>query len=518
MILRIVCGAVLFTALATPHLSAQTTEDAASRSSESNDSRPNVLMICIDDLNDWVEPLGGHPQVQTPAMKSLAARGVTFTNAHCQSPLCNPSRTSLMLSLRPSTTGVYGLSPWFRNLPKWQDRVSLPQHFQAHGYRTYSAGKVYHGGYGRNAKEFDEIGPPGVAGVKPPQKLIPSTPQGNHPLMDWGVFDHKDEDKGDHKVADWVTSKLSAMPEDEPFFMSCGFFLPHVPCHVTQKWWDLYDEATLQLPAFRRNDRLDCSPFSWYLHWKLPEPRLSWLDHHDQHKNLVHSYLACISFVDHQVGRVLAALEDSPHRHNTIICLWSDHGWHLGEKNLTGKNTLWERSTHVPLIFAGPNIAHGKTGSPAELLDIYPTLSELAGLTSRNDLEGISLVPQIRDLDAIRKRPAITDHNPGNQGIRGERYRLIRYADGSEELYDVLSDPNEYDNLIEEPQHAVAADRLRRHVNSDPAPLAPNSQHRVLEKKADGWYWEHQKIDPSRPPMSIAPNQPEDLLSITDSK
>ncbi|EGF28507.1 sulfatase [Rhodopirellula baltica] len=478
---------------------------------QDSSSRPNVLMICIDDLNDWVEPLGGHPQVQTPAMKALAERGMTFANAHCQSPLCNSSRTSLMLSLRPSTTGIYGLAPWFRDLPELKDRVALPQHFKAHGYRTYSAGKVYHGRYGRDKTEFDEIGPPGVAGVKPPQKLIPSTPVGDHPLMDWGVFDHRDEDKGDYKVADWVTEKLEAMPEDEPFFMSCGFFLPHVPCHVTPKWWELYDDETLQLPPYRSDDRLDCSPFSWYLHWELPEPRMSWLEAHNQQKNLVHSYLACISFVDSQVGRVLAALEGTPHRDNTIICLWSDHGWHLGEKNVTGKNTLWERSTHVPLIFAGPGIVHGRTQSPAELLDIYPTLSDLAGLPAPKDVEGLSLVPQIRSPEQIRETPAITDHNPGNQGIKGERYRLIHYADGSEELYDVIHDPNEFDNLIGHAEHADAAQQLRQFVRSDPAPLAKNSQHRVLEKKADGWYWEHKKIDPNNPPMSIAPNQPSDL-------
>jgi len=144
-------------------------------------------------------------------------------------------------------------------------------------------------------------------------------------------------------------------------------------------------------------------------------------------------------------------------------------------------------------------------------LDIYPTLSDLVGLPAPKDVEGLSLVPQIRSPEQIRETPAITDHNPGNQGIKGERYRLIRYADGSEELYDVIHDPNEFDNLIGRDEHADAAQRLRQFVRSDPAPLAKNSQHRVLEKKADGWYWEHKKIDPNNPPMSIAPNQPSDL-------
>ena len=346
--------------------------------------QPNVLMICIDDLNDWVEPLGGHPQVKTPAMASLAERGVVFSNAHCQSPLCNPSRTSLMLSRRPSTTGVYGLKPWFRTLDEWDDAVSLPQHFKAAGYETYSGGKVYHSVRRQkpNVKnpEFDHWGPAGGTGVRPKKKLIPPTPQGNHPLMDWGVFDHKDEEKGDWIVADWATKTIASMPDDKPFFLACGFFLPHVPCHVTQKWWDMYPDESLVMPTILEGDRSDCPPFSWFIHWSLPEPRLSWLKQADQHRNLVRAYLASISFVDSQVGRVLTALEESPHADNTIICLWSDHGWHLGEKAISGKNTLWEPSARVPLIFAGPGIEPGRCKQPAELLDIYPTLTALAGL------------------------------------------------------------------------------------------------------------------------------------------
>ena len=180
------------------------------------DKRPNVVMIAIDDLNDWVEPLGGHPQVKTPAMKRLAARGTTFTNAHCQSPLCNPSRTSLMTGMRPSTTGIYGLKPWFRDVDSIKDLVTMPQYFKKHGYRTYSGGKVFHGGYGRGKKrleEFDVWGPPAKVGARPKKKLIPTTPMGNHPLMDWGTFPHRDEDKGDYIVASWAVDQLTNMPE-----------------------------------------------------------------------------------------------------------------------------------------------------------------------------------------------------------------------------------------------------------------------------------------------------------------
>src|SRR5690606_9085963 len=166
-------------------------------------TKPNVLFIAIDDQNDWVGTLGGHPLAQTPHIDQLAARGTVLLNAHCQAPLCNPSRTSLMLGLRPTTTGIYGLAPWFRTLPEWRDRVTLPQHLAANGYRTYAVGKIYHAGTGgpgaEGPKEFDLTGPSPGVGIIPERKLIGETPMGNHPLMDWGVFPHRDEDKGDYQ-------------------------------------------------------------------------------------------------------------------------------------------------------------------------------------------------------------------------------------------------------------------------------------------------------------------------------
>ncbi len=471
--------------------------------------RPNILMIVIDDLNDWVEPLGGHPQVKTPAIAELAGRGITFRNAHCQSPLCNPSRTSVMLSRRPSTTGIYGLSPWFRALPEHLQTVSLPQYFAAHGYETYTVGKVYHNSMGKNPppgarEEFRHWGPAGGPGITPPAKLVPPTPAGNNPWVDWGVFDHQDNQKGDWIVADWAEKTLANLPPtDKPFFMSVGFFLPHVPCHVTQKWWDMYPAETLIMPPMQPNDRADCSPFSWFLHWNIPEPRLSWLQHYDQHKNLVRAYLASISFMDSQVARVMAALHQTGQADNTIVVLWSDHGFHLGEKEMTSKNTLWERSTRVPLIFAGPGITHGACDQPAELLDIYPTLAALAGLPQPAEVEGISLVPQMDDPITPRSRPAITDHNPGNSSIRDQRYRLIHYADGSEELYDLQDDPNEFVNQIDNAAMQSIATNLRKHVRADSAPLAVGSGERILEHREDGWYWENRRIDREHPPMSI---------------
>lgn len=460
--------------------------------------RPNILFIAIDDQNDWIGCLGGHPQIKTPHIDRLAARGTLFTNAHCQAPLCNPSRTSLMTGLRPSSTGIYGLAPWFRTLPEFRDTVSLPQYLHKLGYTSYSAGKIYHGGYGRgrDSEEFQHLGPSATALPKPPQPLV-DTPSG-HPLMDWGTFPHRDEDKGDYKIASWAVEQLEGDIQ-EPFFLSAGFFLPHVPCYVTQSWYDMYPEDSLQLPPMLRNDRDDTPRFSWYLHWKLPEPRLKFLEENNQWGNLVRSYLASTSFVDAQVGRILDALERSGHADNTVVVLWSDHGWHLGEKAITGKNTLWERSTRVPLIFAGPSVGQGVCGKPVELLDIYPTLAELAHGETPPHLEGESLLRLLHDPKAERTRPAITTHNRGNHGIRTERWRYIHYADGSEELYDMQADPNEWTNLADQSEHAATLKELRGWLPKIDREPAPGSRHRILTYDSETPVWEGKPIQPGAP-------------------
>jgi arylsulfatase A-like enzyme len=457
---------------------------------------PNVLFIAIDDQNDWIGALGGHPQARTPRIDRLAARGTLFTNAHAQAPLCNPSRTSLMLGLRPSTTGVYGLAPWIRDVEQWQAAVSLPQYLRKHGFVTYSTGKIYHAGYGRRPadREFDVLGPPASVGPTPPRRLADSGSE--HPLVDWGVFPHRDEDKGDWKVADWAIERLRE-PQANPFFLSVGFYLPHLPLYVTQKWYDMYPDDQLVLPPVLDTDRDDTPRFSWYLHWSLPEPRLAYLKTHGEWRNLVRCYLASVSFVDEQIGRVLDALEASAHADSTVVVLWSDHGFHLGEKGITGKNSLWERSTRVPLVFAGPGVVRGASSArPVELLDIYPTLIELLGLPPKTGLEGASLVPLLRDARARRDQPAITTHNPGNHSVRSERWRYIRYADGTEELYDLLGDPNEWRNLAGDPSHASVVAEHKRWLPASSAPPAPGSRDRVLTFDNGIPVWEGQRIEP----------------------
>lgn len=463
---------------------------------------PNVLFLAADDLNDWLGCLGGHPQVKTPHLDALAARGVVFRNAHCQSPLCNPSRTSVLLGLRPSGSGIHGLQPGARKVPALKDRLSLPQMFRKAGYHTFSCGKIWHDGAldrREMAGEFDVVGPaPGMP--RSPQRI--SKYPSPMAVMDWGPFPATDEENADAKIAAAAVEALRTAPADRPFFVACGFRLPHVPCFAPRKWFDLYPEESLQMPPVHEDDRADTPPFSWFLHWKLPEPRLAPLRRYGEWRPLVRAYLASVSAMDAMAGRVLDALEATGRSRETIVVFWSDHGWHLGEKLITGKNSLWERSTKVPLLMAGPGIVpKGRCDQPAELLDIYPTLADLCGLTPPDGLEGISLRPQLADPESPRARPAITTHNQGNHSVRDRHWRYIRYADGSEELYDLRSDPHEWTNLAGRPEADTKRRELAAQLPRPDVPAVPGSAQRILQRlgETDRWEWEGSEIVPGSP-------------------
>lgn len=462
---------------------------------------PNVLFIAIDDLNDWVGCLEGHPQVKTPNIDRLAAGGTLFANAHTQSPICNPSRTSVLTGYRPSTTGIYGLSPWIRDVPELRELVTIPQYFSMNGYQTYSGGKIFHAGYGRREtdREFDSLGPPAGVKKRPPEKLAGETPGGNNPLVDWGSFPVQEDEIQDYEVASWAVDVLESIPQ-EPYFLSVGFFLPHVPLYAPKASFDLYPKETMIMPPMLENDRGDTPRSSWFNHWDVPEPRWKWFEEEHQDSTFVKSYLAAISFMDQQVGRVLDALDKNGQAENTMIVLWSDHGFHLGEKEISGKNTLWEPSTRVPLIFAGAGIGKGKTvEAPVELLDIYPTLNELCTLPIKEGLEGQSLLPQLRDESTKRQRPALTTNNYKNHSVRTENWRYIQYADGAEELYDLKNDPNEWNNLIGDSRYRKWSDSLRQWLpEENKRPYVGNYQ-RILEYKEGKILWQNEPILPSDP-------------------
>ncbi len=459
------------------------------------DARPNILLVVFDDLNDWTGPTKGHPQAFTPSLDSIAQRGANFTSTHVQAPLCNSSRSSFLSGLRPSTTGVYALQPSLRtalsNYPELRDHVTLPGYFTAAGYQTIAVGKIFHTlEEEHRAREFNTWIPGGRA-ARPAQRLARGDQGGT--LVDWGVYPERDEDAGDYKTADLAIEQLKTVSRDRPFFLAVGFALPHVPVYAPQKWFDRIPADQVVLPPSTQGDRDDTPPFSWFLHWKLPEPRWSWYEKFDEGANFVRAYLAGTTFVDAQLGRLLAALRESGLDENTIVVAFGDHGYHLGEQEISGKNTLWERSTHVPLVIAGPGVPRRIVDDPVELLDLYPTLAELAGLPPPSGVEGLSLVPQLHG--EARTRPAITTHNKDNHAVRTKDWRYIRYADGSEELYDRRVDPNEWTNLAGQPAYRSVIEELAASVPGLNRPAVPGSRSRALTQAADGtWLWEGEPI------------------------
>lgn len=421
-------------------------------------SGPNVLFIGVDDLNDWIGPLGGHPQTQTPNLDRLAERGVTFTRAYCQAPACNPSRTSLLTGLRPSTSGVYRNGDvWRSALP---DAVTLPQHFMLHGYEVLGGGKTFHGPMNEAASWEAYFQFRGF--LHPPSRPVSGIPgTGN---FDWGSIDARPEDTADTRLAAWAERYLSRK-HTRPFFLAVGFYRPHLPWYAPEEHFRRFEPARTELPATLEGDVDD-----------IPRSALrSFVDHervtaHGQWRAAVAGYLACINYADSNVGRVLRALDTGPNANDTIVVVWSDHGWQLGEKKQWRKFTLWERSARVVMMLAGPGVMarNRKSGRTVELLDLYPTLLDLCGLPERPELEGRSLRPLLRDPDAAWDKPAITSLSPDRVTVRTERWRYVRHPDG-EELYDHSEDPAEWRNLAKSPGHAETVRHLSGLLPGNPS-------------------------------------------------
>lgn len=431
-------------------------------------SRLNVLMICIDDLNDWTGFLGGHPEALTPHMDALAERGRSFANAHCAVPVCSSSRASVMSGVAATTHGSYEIGPSYQQLPALTDVPTIQQYFKDHGYLTLAGGKVLHHDFrGGLAGAIDRP----LGRKRSPRPKIPmNRPADWRAAWDWGAYPAKDAEMADVQLA---KSAAAALREDfeEPFFMTIGFFRPHVPLFVPPRWFDLYDAEKITLPNNPKSDLDDLPKNFLGINDYALAPTHAEVIEHGKQRSLTHAYLASVSFVDHCVGTVLDALKSSPYADNTLIVLWSDHGFHLGEKQHWAKRTLWEESTRIPLLFAGPGIKPGVAcPEPASLIDIYPTLVGLCKLPANLHLEGLSLVPQLSDPMTPRDRPAITSSYFGNHSIRSRDWRLISYQDGARELYDHRNDPDEFHNLADEPAHKATLERLSKWLPKKAAP------------------------------------------------
>ena len=504
---------------------------------------PNVLFIICDDLNDTVEGMGGHPQARTPNIDRLMRSGVRFTNAHCADPVCGPSRASLWTGLYPHTTGVYGHDQnnyTWRDSPVLKNAVTMFEHFEANGYETYATGKIFHNNHHtvplfRKRGRYDRFGvnasfgpypwdgkarygfnvphpsmkrPWGINGfeVFVPLSDVPHVPadseQGTPGFDGW--IDHGrpfryegPDDRAlmtDERSAEWACQRL-AETHDKPFFITVGFMRPHCPWVVPQEYFDMFPLDEIQFPPYLENDLEDCGRFirqikqksSWYT--RLERLREAYPGQ-EGWKRWIRGYLASVAFVDGQLGKVLDAVDESDYARNTIIVFTSDHGFHMGEKDLLIKKTVWEESTRVPLIIHAPGVAQGGRESehPVSLVDLYPTLVDLCGLPpdpncDGNDrpLDGHSLRPLLLDpakgawdgppvaLSVIEggQPVAIGEIPPVDRQhftVRSQHWRYCLWAGGEEELYDHRADPHEWHNLAGDREHVKVKQELREEL------------------------------------------------------
>jgi len=463
-------------------------------------AKPNALFIAVDDLNDWVGCMKGHPQAKTPHIDRLAERGMLFTNAHCQGPICGPSRASLLSGFYPHRTGIYQ-QPGGKAMEKdekfFHGRM-IPHCFSSHGYHAWGVGKIAHGYSDR--KLFHSYGGKfSGSGPKPPNgkrfNYYPPDIPFTGTQTDWGAFPERDEDMTDYKVADWAVERLGRK-SDKPFFLGVGFVRPHVPFYAPQKWLDLFPLEKIELPPVLADDLLDVPETSRRMHDLPKYPKLDFLrkNEDEQFRRCVRAYLACITFVDHQVGRVLDALDQGPHAEDTVVILFSDHGYHIGEKDRVSKHSLWEESTRVPLIVA-PAKSQGsefgdagrKCSRPVGLIDLYPTLLEMCGLPPNPSNEGKSLVPLLRNPSDDWRFAVLTTYARENHALRSERFRYMRMEDGTEEFYDHKDDPQEWRNLAGDKRHAKTIKRFRNALPKRDAPYHPS----VRSAPTNAWFKEH---------------------------
>lgn len=430
---------------------------------------PNVLFIAIDDLNDWIGCMNGHPNAKTPNIDRLATQGTLFTNAHCQAPICGPSRASLMSGLRPSTTGIYGqiVDKDLAAVPALgKDIIYLPQYFGQQGYKTMGKGKLFHKHAPEGVFEISEGREKGF-GPKPKKRFKYDPKWFGKPggtSTDWGAFPNTDEEMPDFRTAKWGIEQLK-IDHDKPFFLAVGFVRPHVPWYAPQKWFDKHPIEGIQTPPYLKEDLADVPEISKRVHDIPMMPSTEWAKENGHWKDICQAYLACTSFVDFYVGEVLNALEASKYAENTIIILWSDHGYHLGEKNRFAKHSNWERSSKVPMIIAGNGLPKNqRTNQPVELLDMYPTLLDLCDLPPNSSNEGLSFKRLIEQPKQKWKKPAITTYGKNNHAIQTDRYRYMIYADGSEELYDHQTDPNEWTNIATDPSFTALKKELQQYL------------------------------------------------------
>ncbi|QDT05415.1 Choline-sulfatase [Rubripirellula lacrimiformis] len=518
MTLRVVVSSILILASSAFHVAMAQEETTGNQTA----AKPNVLFISIDDLNDWESGMGGNAQAKTPNMDKLFRQGMLFRNAHCSQAVCTASRNSVLSGLHPSTSGWYSSTSTMRKTydQVMGDHKMLPQHFRDSGYKTLAAGKVFHQGVSDYKERTPDFWDTTAPGYKVPKKLLARGegyggkmfypfPRDGSQIIDrygkkfadgnslcYGSLQREDIPGGkmfDENIADWAVDQLN-QDHDKPFFLAVGFVRPHVPYTAPKEYFDLYDLDQIKIPEVPADEMADIPMMGK----AIAHGRIRTGDHYavvhlsDSYwREMVYGYLACVSFVDAQAGKVLDALADSKYADNTVVVLWSDHGQHLGEKNHWRKQALWEESTRVPLFIKAPGVSasDGACDQVVSLLDLYPTLVDLCGLPAAPKLDGKSLVPLMLNPTVDRGHPVLSSWYYGNYAVRSDDWRYIRYRDDTEELYDHRTDPGEHTNLAADPKYASVVEDHKKWIPKSGA-LPAGTDHwkgDSLDKRIQEW-------------------------------
>lgn len=430
-------------------------------------AKPNVLFVAVDDLNHWVGHLGRNKQTRTPNIDRLAKMGVAFTRAYCAAPVCNPSRAALMSGLRPGSTGVYDNGQdWKPVIPREQ---TLTTQFLKAGYEVYGAGKIYHANAHRPGEWTDYF----VGGK---ERATPHPSAKDHGVGGIRFRPLTDDSKlPDEAIVDYGIRQLAAK-HDKPFFLAVGLHKPHMPWDVPKKYYDLFPLDAIELPPTQKDDLKDVPAAG--VRMAKPGGDHATMLASGRWKEAVQAYLAAIAYCDAQIGRLLDAYDRSPHRDDTVIVFWGDHGWHLGEKEHWRKFALWEEATRMPYVWVAPGVTKpgGVCDRPVDLMSVYPTLCSVCGVAKPSHVEGEDVRPLLLDPKAGWDRPAVTTFHRNNHSIRTERWRYIRYADGGEELYDHDADPFEWTNLANDPKVADVKAELTKRLPSTNKPELPRQK------------------------------------------
>ncbi len=429
--------------------------------------RPDVLFIAIDDMNDWTTLFDPNNPVKTPNLQRLAGRGMFFSRAYCAAPACCPSRAAVMTGIQPFNSGVYdNRDAWAKMMP---DAVTLSRYFMASGYRTRGAGKIFH--HGKTGKDI-----PGKPSFQKFFKMLPARWTGKNynghttkPLnrmhFDWGEHSLK---MIDLDTIEWCENVMETEKDEaSPLFLAAGIFKPHLPFYAPAETFKKYPFDETKLPEMKENDLDDVGVLGKEMahreHFIYQNTTAKPVNDPGSLKKMVQCYQASADFADQMVGRLLDKLDASGKADNTIIILWADHGYHLGDKESCVKFTLWEKANHVPFIIVAPGVtkAGSRCDRPVGLIDIYPTLVELAGLEAKDRIDGQSLVPLLKN-PRQKWDPAIMTMGKGNHAVRSDRWRYIRYSDGAEELYDHSKDPWEWTNLADKAEYAKVIEEHKK--------------------------------------------------------